>query len=666
MWAPAGQAHSAAVNEISSALQQLAVMSHRGAAPIDEAFALLQPHAGKLVEQGCTVRCNNGNNTFRFDSFNGLSAHPTEDSACFFVDPPAMLKVPCTRSGVASGTSGVVSSASFQSVDGNQRCVVRFKPDLAASMYRGLDARLSEAELRSTALFVQAERQLADAQRSLAEATARRDEMRMLSQVSREQMRAVQSQLIRAQQDVILAEAAAKRRADELQVLTERLASSSTEVRNARAQVEAAAARLNAAQVNLAALQASESRSSQTVRAVQQQLSAQQALVLNAQGSVAAASAQLQRQRVDAQDAYDASIKAQRATGAQAALTAEQAARAQGLQEVRDTAQREQVAREQEAERQRLALIAAQQAERERIAREAAEAARLLQIRIQAEAEAAKVHCQVGAWGAWGACSNTCGSGSQIRRRPVVVQPAKGGTACPALEESQPCSDRTGCPVDCVMTPWGAWSSCSNTCGSGTQRRTRTVATEPRNGGAQCGPREEVVGCNDSSGCRQDCQATVSRGGCSAGCGPGSRTMTVNVTQPPRNGGAACPNGVTSTTSFSEPCNNGDCRVDCQYSTSVGGCSASCGPGQRYVQYNISRYPSNGGTACPQSGWQSCNDRPCQQNPSGSYARSCYGCSVGNGSLCCTCQRMDGGWQHTCSSGCWSYTNNNGNLQCGW
>lgn len=46
------------------------------------------------------------------------------------------------------------------------------------------------------------------------------------------------------------------------------------------------------------------------------------------------------------------------------------------------------------------------------------------------------VDCVVSAWSAWSACAN----GSQTRTRTVVTQPANGGAACPALSESQACT----------------------------------------------------------------------------------------------------------------------------------------------------------------------------------------------------------------------------------
>ncbi|XP_039255839.2 uncharacterized protein LOC120332621 [Styela clava] len=67
-------------------------------------------------------------------------------------------------------------------------------------------------------------------------------------------------------------------------------------------------------------------------------------------------------------------------------------------------------------------------------------------------------------WGAFGACSVTCGGGVKIRRRHCVGKVCYGKSS-----ESLRCSE-TICEK---ATPWGSWSTCSTTCGKGQQTRTR-------------------------------------------------------------------------------------------------------------------------------------------------------------------------------------------------
>lgn len=52
------------------------------------------------------------------------------------------------------------------------------------------------------------------------------------------------------------------------------------------------------------------------------------------------------------------------------------------------------------------------------------------------------VNCVVTAWGPWSACEN----GFRTRTRSIVVPAMNGGTACPALSETESCAD-TSCPT---------------------------------------------------------------------------------------------------------------------------------------------------------------------------------------------------------------------------
>lgn len=54
----------------------------------------------------------------------------------------------------------------------------------------------------------------------------------------------------------------------------------------------------------------------------------------------------------------------------------------------------------------------------------------------------------------------------------------------------------TLCPIDCMVSPWSDWSTCSATCGGGTQSRTRTVITPAYYGGAACPALLETQPCN--------------------------------------------------------------------------------------------------------------------------------------------------------------------------
>ena len=89
-------------------------------------------------------------------------------------------------------------------------------------------------------------------------------------------------------------------------------------------------------------------------------------------------------------------------------------------------------------------------------------------------------------------------------------------------------------------------------------------------------------------------------GGCSRSCGGGQKTRTYSITTSAQHGGQACPytNGQVQSTS----CNTHGCPVNC-----VGGwtkwsyCSAIYGNGEKFRQYVVSTPNQHGGAACPHS-----------------------------------------------------------------
>nr|XP_043874554.1 thrombospondin type-1 domain-containing protein 7B isoform X2 [Solea senegalensis] len=57
------------------------------------------------------------------------------------------------------------------------------------------------------------------------------------------------------------------------------------------------------------------------------------------------------------------------------------------------------------------------------------------------------------------------------------------------------------CPQDCVVSHFTPWSSCSKTCGSGLQHRTRHVLATPMYGGANCPNLTEIRTCSSPVNC---------------------------------------------------------------------------------------------------------------------------------------------------------------------
>ena len=208
------------------------------------------------------------------------------------------------------------------------------------------------------------------------------------------------------------------------------------------------------------------------------------------------------------------------------------------------------------------------------------------------------VDCAVGAFGVWSACSRTCGSGHKFRRRSISVAPQYGGKECPALAKVKRCNTYA-CPTDCVLQPFGAFSPCSKTCGSGQKQRSRAVSVAASSGGKACAPLTEAKAC-ESGACPLDCLVSswVVSHGCSVSCGRTAGTMVLarEILTKASHGGRACP-----PTRQSQRCFRGTCPEHC-YVTPFedwGKCSASCGGGVQVRRRSVVHLPRFGGSVCP-------------------------------------------------------------------
>ena len=215
----------------------------------------------------------------------------------------------------------------------------------------------------------------------------------------------------------------------------------------------------------------------------------------------------------------------------------------------------------------------------------------------QCNTQACPVDCKVSDWSCFGSCSATCGGGTQTRSRVVIQAPLNGGAACPALTDSAKCNTQA-CPVNCVGS-WGDWSTCSKTCGGGSQTRSLTITTPNSNGGRCCGNPTEVRPCNTQT-CVTDCQMSSwsDWGSCSKTCGSGIQTRHRTVTTQPSCQGAQCGALIDTQT-----CNTQGCPVDCQVSewSKCNKCDKSCGGGKTTMTRTITVQPQNGGAACRRS-----------------------------------------------------------------
>ncbi|XP_014235442.1 uncharacterized protein LOC106658134 [Trichogramma pretiosum] len=64
-------------------------------------------------------------------------------------------------------------------------------------------------------------------------------------------------------------------------------------------------------------------------------------------------------------------------------------------------------------------------------------------------------------------------------------------------------------PRDCKVSEWGAWSACSRSCGVGETQRTRRVLVQPRRGSRPCPPLKETKWCGSVKPCQSSSGETA-------------------------------------------------------------------------------------------------------------------------------------------------------------
>ncbi|XP_078312803.1 coadhesin-like [Crassostrea virginica] len=242
-------------------------------------------------------------------------------------------------------------------------------------------------------------------------------------------------------------------------------------------------------------------------------------------------------------------------------------------------------------------------------------------------------HCPIdgvwATWGGWGTCTETCGGGIQTRARNCSnPAPQYGGSDCPGFSSSTQTCNTHNCPIDGVWASWGSYGACTVTCGGGTQERQRTCTNPaPQYGGANCpGSTVSSQACNTQN-CPIDgaWSSWGAYGTCSVTCGGGTQSRTRTCTNPtPQYGGAACPG--TDTTS--QDCNTQICIIDGAWGAwgTWGDCTKSCASGRKSRSRICDNpKPANGGLDCPGSSgdFEYCNTHVCPTVPAGTYQQLC-------------------------------------------
>ncbi|CAH3040441.1 unnamed protein product, partial [Porites evermanni] len=156
-------------------------------------------------------------------------------------------------------------------------------------------------------------------------------------------------------------------------------------------------------------------------------------------------------------------------------------------------------------------------------------------------------------WGSWTSCSHTCGGGSQTRMRTCTNPPPSGGGAdCQGGNSQSQSCNTDECTVDGNWSEWGVWGSCSQTCGGDFKRAWQSSYSAcPSN---TIATQQKVILILVNGGWT----LWGVWGSCSQTCGGGSQSRMRSCTNPPPSGGGAKCQGSSSQ---SQSCNTNRCPV---------------------------------------------------------------------------------------------------------
>ena len=220
-------------------------------------------------------------------------------------------------------------------------------------------------------------------------------------------------------------------------------------------------------------------------------------------------------------------------------------------------------------------------------------------------AQMCPMDCQLSAWGSWSECSATCGMhAKRARTRAVRMQAAAGGAACGARQQTTECADGPlpACALDCLETLDESFGACSATCGGGTQSRHVQILQPAAATGKPCVLKPVTRTCGMVP-CPIDCAIGAWGGwsGCDAQC---AKHRERKITRSAAHGGVAC---AAVNLTMAAPCTPLQCAetVDCALSDwgAWSACSESCTSSsvpsgfRTRARWVISR-PSHDGAPC--------------------------------------------------------------------
>ena len=102
------------------------------------------------------------------------------------------------------------------------------------------------------------------------------------------------------------------------------------------------------------------------------------------------------------------------------------------------------------------------------------------------------VNCRVSSWTSWSTCTRTCGSGLTTRTRRKTVTESCGGGCAYHLKETKTCNSNC-CPVNCLYS-WSSWGPCLG-CGISSHSRSPIITRYSSCNGRSC-PNKETKSCN--------------------------------------------------------------------------------------------------------------------------------------------------------------------------
>lgn len=238
-------------------------------------------------------------------------------------------------------------------------------------------------------------------------------------------------------------------------------------------------------------------------------------------------------------------------------------------------------------------------------------------IKAVCEIKPCPIHGGYTQWSDFGACTKSCGGGTQTRERACTnPTPEHGGRKCAGIAvHSQPCNTQN-CPIDGGWTTWTMWRPCSKSCGGGrTYRQRRCTNPKPMYGGDHCpGAPIQAKQCGTLP-CPINGGWTGYGvfGGCTKTCGGGQQVALRYCNNPaPMYNGNTCSGSDKKVQS----CNTQNCPIDGKYSPwkPWGQCSHSCGGGTQ-TRSRTCTPPKYGGKGCEVLGHatdtRECNNQLC-------------------------------------------------------